>query len=174
MDEVPFGLGNRFLDDASYAPVLLERAELTLKRDVNRACVIAWSVGNENHVTAITLEAARRVKALDPSRPWCFPMQPRELLKELKKRPVAELGDLVNWHYPAVVADDPKTLREQYFSKYDRPYLSGEYAHAYGVDLGLLEWYWDEMMWDDPKYAGGAVWMFSDQGIWRKACDMTA
>ena len=174
MDEVPFGLGNRFLDDASYAPVLLERAELTLKRDVNRACVIAWSVGNENHVTAITLEAARRVKALDPSRPWCFPMQPRELLKELKKRPVAELGDLVNWHYPAVVADDPKTLREQYFSKYDRPYLSGEYAHAYGVDLGLLEWYWDEMMWDDPKYAGGAVWMFSDQGIRRKACDMTA
>ena len=174
LDEIPFGLGNRFLDDKSYGPILLERAALTLKRDINRPSVIAWSVGNENHITDITLAAARRVKELDPSRPWCFPMQPRELVKELKKRPVAELGDLVNWHYPAVVADDPKALKERHFSRYDRPYLSGEYAHAYGVDLGLLEWYWDEMMWDDPKYAGGAVWMFSDQGIRRRACDMTA
>ena len=172
MDEVPFGLGNRFLDDASYAPVLLERAELTLARDVNRACVIAWSVGNENHVTAITLEAARRVKALDPSRPWCFPMQPRECVKTLGERPQAELGDFINWHYPAICGE-PETLKTKYFSKFDRPYISGEYAHAYGLDFGLLEWYWREMMWDDPQYAGGAVWMFHDQGILRKASDMT-
>ena len=29
------------------------------------------------------------------------------------------------------------------------------------------------MMWNDPYYAGGAVWMFQDQGIRRKASDMT-
>jgi hypothetical protein len=29
-------------------------------------------------------------------------------------------------------------------------------------------------MWNDPSYAGGAVWMFHDQGILRKADDMSA
>lgn len=172
MDEIPFGLGNRFLDDVSYGPILLERTELTLARDVNRASVIAWSVGNENHVTPITLEAAKRTKALDPSRPWCFPMQPHELMKTLKTRPASVLGDLVNWHY-AAICGEPEQLKTKYFLKFDRPYLSGEYAHSYGLDFGLLEWYWSEMMWNDPYYAGGAVWMFQDQGIRRKASDMT-
>jgi beta-galactosidase len=172
MDEVPFGLGNRFLDDESYGPILKERVELTLARDINRACVIAWSVGNENHITPITLAAAKRVKELDPTRPWCFPMQPRELIKELNKRPVSELGDFANWHYPAICGE-PAELKEKYFPMFNRPYISGEYAHAYGLDFGLLEWYWSEMMWNDPSYAGGAVWMFHDQGILRKASDMT-
>ncbi|MBE6397525.1 MAG: hypothetical protein E7046_11035 [Lentisphaerae bacterium] len=173
MDEVPFGLGNRFLDDSSFGPILLERAELTLARDMNRACVIIWSVGNENHITPISLATAKKVRKLDSSRPWCFPMQPREFLKELEKRPVSELGDLVNWHYPAICGE-PDELKSKYFSRFDRPYLSGEYAHAYGLDFGLLEWYWSEMMWNDPSYAGGAVWMFNDQGIIRKVDDMTA
>lgn len=173
MDEVPFGLGNRFLDDSSYGPILLERAELTLARDINRASVIIWSVGNENHITPISLEAAKKVKGLDPSRPWCFPMQPRQLLRELEKRPASELGDLANWHYPAICGE-PEELKNRHFSRFGRPYLSGEYAHAYGLDFGLLEWYWSEMMWNDPYYAGGAVWMFSDQGIVRKVEDMTA
>ena len=172
MDEIPFGLGNRFLDDASYGPILKERVELTLARDINRACVIAWSVGNENHITPITLAAAKRVKELDQTRPWCFPMQPRELLKELQKRPASELGDLANWHYPAICGE-PEELKGKYFPAFGRPYISGEYAHAYGLDFGLLEWYWSEMMWSDPSYAGGAVWMFHDQGILRKASDMT-
>ena len=173
MDEIPFGLGNRFLDDPSYGDILLERAELTLARDINRACVIIWSVGNENHITPISLAAAKKVKELDPSRPWCFPMQPRELLKELGKRPASELGDLANWHYPAICGE-PEELKSRHFPRFGRPYLSGEYAHAYGLDFGLLEWYWREMMWNDPSYAGGAVWMFNDQGIIRKAGDMSA
>jgi beta-galactosidase len=99
-------------------------------------------------------------------------MQPREFVKTLSARPLHELGDILNWHYPAVCGDAAKI--KGYLRKFDRPYLSGEYAHAYGLDFGLLEWYWDDIMWNDPSYAGGAVWMFHDQGILRKADDMSA
>jgi beta-galactosidase len=132
MDEVPFGLGNRFLDDSSYGSILLERAELTLARDMNRPCVIIWSVGNENHITPISLATAKKVKAMDPSRPWCFPMQPREFQRELEKRPVSELGDVANWHYPAICGepDELMNVLEEFTSKVDIPVFYGlKYGH---------------------------------------------
>ncbi|MCQ2392010.1 MAG: hypothetical protein MJ240_11355 [Kiritimatiellae bacterium] len=170
-DEVPFGFGDKYLPDPACAPILCERARLTLARDFNRASVIMWSVGNENPVTDATRAAARVVKALDPSRPWNFPQQPHYFRDHLKNYPCSDVGDLVNWHYPNLIVPKEQLQRE-YFAKFDRPYLSGEYAHAYGLDFGMLEWYWDELMWNDPAYAGGAVWMFQDQGILRKASDM--
>ena len=172
MDEVPFGLGERFLDDPTYGPILVDRAERTLRRDANRACVVIWSVGNENPVTPLTRLAASRVKELDPSRPWCYPMQPSDLTNHLARGGVAaDFGDLVNWHYPRYELSD-EVLRA-FLDSFDRPYLSGEYAHAYGLDGGLFESYWDDFMWRDPSYAGGAVWMFQDQGILRSAKDIS-
>ena len=169
MDEVPFGFGDKFLTDASYGPLLIERAELTFRRDKNRPSVIVWSIGNENPVTDVTRPVLRRMKELDASRPCCFPMQPNELKQNLVKKPPSDLGDLVNWHYPLVCGTFEKLRRD--FASFDRPYVFGEYAHAYGTDFGYLEEYWQEL-WDDPAFAGGAVWMFQDQGILRKASDL--
>lgn len=170
MDEVPFGYGDGNLTNESYAPLLVERAELTLRRDRNRPSVVAWSVGNENPVTDVTRAAMRRVRELDPSRPCCFPMQPRECERNLAKRPPSDLGDLVNWHYPLICGSFEKLRAD--FATFDRPYVFGEYAHAYGTDFGYLEDYWAALR-DDPAFGGGAVWMFQDQGILRKAADLT-
>ena len=170
MDEVPFGYGDKNLTNETYAPLLVERSELTLRRDRNRPSVIAWSVGNENPVTDVTRAAMRRVRALDPSRPCCFPMQPNECVRNLAKRPPSDLGDLVNWHYP-LICGSFEELRAD-FATFDRPYVFGEYAHAYGTDFGYLEDYWTALR-DDPAFGGGAVWMFQDQGILRKAADLT-
>ena len=171
MDEVPFGLGDGFLEDASYGPILLERARLTLERDANRACVIAWSVGNENPVTEITVAASDLVREMDPSRPRCFPLQPNYFTKRYKEVGLKDCGDMVNWHYP-LVCGTPAELRKEWFSKFDRPVISGELAHANGLDNGALETYMD-MIRSEPAYVGGAVWMFHDQGILRKAGALT-
>jgi len=170
MDEVPFGYGDKHLTDDSYGPLLVERAELTLRRDKNRPSVVIWSIGNENPVTDIMRGAARRVRELDPSRPWCFPMQPNELVRNLAKNPPSDLGDLVNWHYP-LICGTFEDLRAR-FASFDRPYVFGEFAHAFGTDFGYFEDYWAELR-DDPAFAGGGVWMFQDQGILRKAADLT-
>ena len=167
MDEVPFGLGDRFLDDASYGPILLERARLTLERDAARTCVLIWSVGNENPVTDITRAAGRYVKEHDATRPWCFPMQPHYFAKWWKERGPTDGGDLLNCHYPQVISKFEK-LRPEWLDRFNRPFLSGEYAHAYGLDSGLLEEY-DRLMTSNS--VGGAVWMVQDQGILRKAGD---
>ena len=170
MDEVPFGLGDRFLENVSYGPVLLERARLTLERDINRTCVIVWSVGNENPVTDITRAAGRSVKEADTTRPWCFPMQPHYFSRWWKERGPTDGGDLLNCHYPRVFAKF-EDLKPVWLDVLDRPFLSGEYAHAYGLDSGLLEMY-DDVMSSASNYVGGAVWMFQDQGILRKASEV--
>ena len=171
MDEVPFGLGDRFLEDVSYGPILLERARLTVERDVNRACVIAWSVGNENPVTEITVAASDLVHELDQTRPRCFPFQPTYFTKRFREAGLKDCGDIVNWHYP-LICGTPAELRKKWFSKFDRPIVSGELAHANGLDNGALETYVD-MFRSEPAYVGGAVWMFHDQGILRKAKDLS-
>lgn len=172
MDEVPFGLGDRFLEDASYGPILFERARLTLERDRNRTCVIIWSIGNENPVTELTRATGHYVKAMDPKRPWCFPMQPHYFAKWWKERGPTDGGDLINCHYPQVISKFEK-FRTNWLDCFNRPFLSGEYAHAYGLDSGLLETY-DRLMSSATNYIGGAVWMFQDQGIYRKASDADA
>ena len=170
MDEVPFGGGKKLVEDASYGPCLLERARLTVERDVNRASVIAWSVGNEQKVTPITLAAEREVRRLDPTRPTCFPQQPNYFEKHVNEKGMAEQGDILNWHYPLVIASEEK-LAGEWFPKFDRPFVSGEFAHANGLDFGYLEDYL-RLMRRSPSYAGGAVWMFQDQGIMRNREDI--
>lgn len=170
INEIPFGFGDDFLMDDRCRPILEERVRLTLARDINRACVIIWNVGNENPVTEPTRAVARLVKALDSTRPWCFPMQPHYFVRRLETQGSLDVGDLVNWHYPILFGTYAE-LRSKWFEKFDRPYLFGEYAHAYGVESGLLERYWDSM-WRDGACAGGAIWTFQDQGVVRRAEDV--
>ena len=170
MDEIPFGHGNRFLSDASYGPILMECARLTLERDANRASVIAWSVGNENPITDITVAASDLVRSLDATRPRCFPMQPNYFMNRFAEKGLYEFGDLINWHYP-LICGTPDELRTKWFGKFDRPSLSGEFAHANGLDHGAIETYM-AMVRSIPSYIGGAVWMFHDQGLLRRADEL--
>jgi len=120
-------------------------------------------------VTDVTRAVGRSVKEADPSRPWCFPMQPHYFRKWWGERGQTDGGDLLNCHYPRVVADFDE-FKPKGLDRFNRPFLSGEYAHAYGLDSGLLETY-DDVMTSASNYIGGAVWMFQDQGIRRKSSE---
>ncbi|MFT3827874.1 MAG: glycoside hydrolase family 2 TIM barrel-domain containing protein [Chitinophagaceae bacterium] len=159
IDEVPFGYGDELLEDTSYLPLLIERAYATIARDKNRPSVIVWSVGNENPVTDIGLKAGRYVKTLDKTRPYCFPQTPSVFEKMAKSLP--DSLDLFAPHYPL----EPDLQR--YAGIIDRPMIVTEYAHALGLDFGRMEALY-EIMYANPKLAGGAVWEFFDQGILRK------
>ncbi|WP_163406905.1 glycoside hydrolase family 2 TIM barrel-domain containing protein [Flavobacterium ajazii] len=159
MDEVPFGYGDELLTDFSYLPILKQRAKSTIWRDKNHPSVIVWSVGNENPVTEIGLLTGRYVKKLDNTRPYCFPQTPTVIKNMMKAMP--DSLDVLDFHYPKV-----SELKE--FAKtVDRPLIAGEYAHALGLDFGTFEASY-EVMYQNPKLAGGAIWGFLDQGILRK------
>ena len=169
MDEVPFGFGDHLLYEAENEEVLCERVRLTLERDKNRASVIAWSIGNENPVTPISIVAGRLAGELDTTRPWTFPMIPGVFRKWIAGE--GELAQanrdiplIYDWHYP-----DAVTIPEVVASnKFDRPVIASEWGHAFGSETGDVEEIYDAMKgW--KEFHGGAIWMFQDQGIERKA-----
>lgn len=159
MDEVPYGYGDELLTDTSYLPFLLQRAASTIWRDKNHASVIIWSVGNENPVTPIGLITGKYVKTLDTTRPYCFPQTPTVFWNMFKAMP--DSVDMLDFHYPK--QDELRKLAKEL----DRPMVASEYCHALGLDFGNQEESY-EIMYENPKLAGGAVWEFFDQGILRK------
>ena len=172
MDEVPFGFGDHLLYEAENEEVLCERVQLTLARDKNRASVIVWSVGNENPVTPITIAAGRLAGRLDPTRPWTFPMIPGVFRKWISgENPLAaenqDIPLIYDWHYP-----NADTIAEVVVSnKFDRPVIASEWGHAFGSEEGDFESDYAAMKaWNE--FHGGAIWMFQDQGIERKAADV--
>jgi Beta-galactosidase/beta-glucuronidase len=164
MEEVPFGFGDNHLNDKTYLPILKERAKATVWRDKNHPSIIVWSVGNENPLTPMCVETGEYVKQLDPTRPHCFPQIGSYFRKTYETIPASV--DILSPHYTA-----PSALRE-YSTKFDRPMIVTEYAHALGLDFDRVEALW-EIMYANPKLAGGSVWHFFDQGILRKSTEKT-
>jgi len=160
MDEVPFGFGENHLNDPDYQETLLTRAGATIQRDRNHASVVIWSVGNENPNTPLTLATGQRVKQLDPSRPICFPQIGTYFPTSYHELP--DWVDLYAPHYPNLA-----TVRD-YATRLERPVIFTEYAHALGLAADQLQDEW-AVMQASPRLAGGAVWMFQDQGILRSA-----
>ncbi|HWA10567.1 MAG TPA: glycoside hydrolase family 2 TIM barrel-domain containing protein [Opitutaceae bacterium] len=156
--EVPFGFGDEHLTDPTYQDSLLTRARATVGRDKNRASIIAWSVGNENPNTPLTFATGREVKRLDPTRPICFPQVGSYFGRTYNELP--EFVDMYSPHYPVA-----STLRD-YAQRLKRPILVTEYAHALGLASDRIQEEWD-IMQKNERFAGGAVWMFQDQGILR-------
>ena len=85
-------------------------------------------------------------------------MQPNYFEKWWKERGPTDGGDLLNCHYPQVISKFEK-LKPEWLDRFNRPFLSGEYAQAYGLESWLIEEY-DRLM--TSNYVGGAVWMFQD------------
>jgi beta-galactosidase len=158
MCEVPFGFGDAHLTDPTYQDILLTRARATVTRDHNRPSIIVWSVGNENPITPIQLETGREVKRLDPTRPICFPTVGSYFARNYEKFP--EFVDIYAPHYPVA------SMLRDFAGKLTRPVIATEYAHALGLATDRIQDLW-AIMQSSPRLAGGAVWMFQDQGILR-------
>jgi len=158
MDEVAIGHGEKNLDKPEYRADILARVEPTITRDKNRASVLVWSIGNENPITDVELEAGRLAKQLDPTRPITYPKIGSYFAKNYERIPA--FVDIHAPHYPSNA-----TLKE-YAQKLKRPTILTEYAHALGLATDRMQDQW-EIIQSTPVLAGGSIWHFHDQGLLR-------
>jgi len=164
LDEVAFTHGRQHLTDPSYQDVLYTRARATVLRDKNHPCVLFWSLGNENPINELGVNAMRRVKELDPTRPTMFPTIGSYFAENWRR--MSELQDIYAAHYP-----NPRRAHE-HAETLKKPIIFTEYAHQRGLSRSgtAVQDLW-ELFYASPRIAGGAIWMFQDQGILRQADD---
>ncbi|MFT4177081.1 MAG: glycoside hydrolase family 2 TIM barrel-domain containing protein [Luteolibacter sp.] len=165
LNEVPFVHGRHHLKDKNYQDVLYTRARATVSRDKNHPCILFWSIGNENPVNRLSFNTGKLVKELDPTRPIMFPTVGSHFAQHYEKFP--EYADIYAPHYPA-----SRKVRE-YAETLTRPIIFTEYAHQRGLARAgtNVQDLW-EKFYQSPRIAGGAVWVFQDQGLLRRTDDM--
>lgn len=158
--EVPFGGNGIHLDDPSYQPDLLARADATVLRDRSHPSVIIWSIGNENPYTPLVGETVKRVKTLDPTRPVCLPEMNNYAVKVAETLP--DFVDIFAPHYPM------ENQLHDWARELKRPVMATEFCHALGNAFEGLRPLW-EVMWNNERLAGGCIWHWCDQGVYRDA-----
>ena len=151
-NEVTVGYGEALLFDEANAAGTLLRAYETVKRDINAPSILFWTIGNEDPLTPQHLDLARVVRGLDPTRPMAMPWRAESWMPE-------EFQILAPHYWQP--AEEETLARENLH----RPIVTTEYTHGYSEHgLGGLEARWKALI-RYPNGAGGAVWMWQDQGI---------
>lgn len=150
-EEVSLGGAAELMYDSSFSAEVLQRSYETVVRDINRPSVIYWSIGNEDALTTLHMVSVKLIKNLDTTRPVLLPWRAEGWLP-------TEV-DILAPHYWKPQEYD------QLASKSNRPIISTEYTHAFGVDgFGGLEARWKALT-KHPSGAGAAIWIWADQGI---------
>lgn len=137
--------------DERFKKDITDRAEALVKRDINRPCVVFWSLGNESGYGTNMLAAGELVKALDDTRLLHY-----ESTHKLDDTSDAVL-DVVSEMYTSP-EDMMKFLEKEGES---RPFILCEYCHAMGNGPGDLEDY-HNIFYSHERFCGGFVWEWSD------------
>ena len=142
-----------------YEYPIMDRVRQMVERDINRSCVIFWSMGNENGYSLAFEHALRWVKKRDPSRLTHY-----ESIHLLKGAPIPnqtrDVMDVFSIMYPRVQSIDAYLNNPLE----TRPYFMCEYVHAMGNGPAGLEAYWSRIF-REPRLLGGCVWEWCDHGI---------
>ncbi|MEZ5280138.1 MAG: glycoside hydrolase family 2 TIM barrel-domain containing protein [Acidimicrobiales bacterium] len=149
------GVWDRLAKDPTWENQFVHRVQRMVERDKNRACVIAWSLGNESGYGVNHDVAASWLRDRDPSRPIHYHPAGRRPSVDITAPMYPSLAEL------ASLADDPRD---------DRPVVMCEYAHSMGNSTGNLHEYW-ELIRSRPRLAGGFIWDWADQGLVHHTAD---
>lgn len=126
----------------------IERNEGNVKPLINHPSVIVWSLGNESGYGVNFEKAYDWVKACDKTRPAQYERGGYDSKTDI--------------HCPMYIGYEES---ESYCkSNGTKPYIQCEYAHAMGNSEGGFKEYWD-LIRKYPKYQGGYIWDFVDQGL---------
>ncbi len=140
--------------DERFKKAILDRSELLVTRDINRPCVVFWSLGNETGLGANIIEAAKLVKSLDDTRLLHY-----ESVHKLDDTSDSIFDVISRMYTPP---EEMPTFLENKEEK--RPFMLCEYCHAMGNGPGDLEDY-HEVFYSDDRFCGGFVWEWSDHGV---------
>lgn len=126
----------------------IERNEGNVKPLINHPSVIVWSLGNESGYGVNFEKAYDWVKACDSTRPAQYERGGYDSKTDI--------------HCPMYIGYEES---ENYCKgNGTKPYIQCEYAHAMGNSEGGFKEYWD-LIRKYPKYQGGYIWDFVDQGL---------
>jgi len=126
----------------------IERNEGNVVLLKNHPSIIVWSLGNEAGYGPNFEKAYDWVKAYDATRPCQF--------EQAGQNGKTDIFCPMYYDYNGC----------EKYSKGDnpRPLIQCEYAHAMGNSMGGFKEYWD-LIRKYPKYQGGYIWDFVDQGM---------
>ncbi len=143
------GYGDRRLaQDPLYKQTIVERNVNNVLVQKNHPSIIFWSLGNESGYGDNFEAAYDAVKALDQTRPVQY--------EQAGQKGKTDIFCPMYYDYNGC----------ERYSQGDnpRPLIQCEYAHAMGNSMGGFKEYWD-LIRKFPKYQGGFIWDFVDQGI---------
>lgn len=143
------GYGDRTLaKNKDFELAHMERQYGNVHSFKNHPSIIVWSLGNEAGYGPNFEKAYDWVKATDKTRPCQF--------EQAGQNGKTDIFCPMYYGYEGCEA----------YSKNDnpRPLIQCEYAHAMGNSMGGFKEYWD-MIRKYPKYQGGYIWDFVDQGM---------
>ena len=133
---------------ADFLKMHIERQEGNVITYKNHPSIIVWSLGNEAGYGENFEKAYDWVKAYDQTRPVQF--------EQARQDGKTDIFCPMYYGYEAcekyAQGDNP------------RPLIQCEYAHAMGNSMGGFKEYW-ELIRKYPKYQGGYIWDFVDQGL---------
>lgn len=132
-----------------FAKQILERNQHNVMAHFNHPSIITWSMGNETIFSDNFAAAYHWIKSVDQSRPVQY-----EQAKE---------GDCTDIFCPMYFSHESSERYSTDASK-KKPLIQCEYAHAMGNSGGGFKEYWD-LIRKYPRYQGGFIWDFADQGL---------
>jgi beta-galactosidase len=144
----PYNPEKTLTDKLEWQKAYLDRTIRMVERDKNHACIITWSLGNENGFGQNFVATYNWIKQRDPSRP----VQSEDVGKEPYTDIFCPMYDRIHEIEQYAEGDD------------SRPLILCEYAHAMGNSVGNLQDYWD-VIYAHKKLQGGFIWDWVDQGI---------
>jgi len=133
-----------------FAKQIMERNQHNVCNQWNHPSIIIWSLGNETKNSQNFTAAYQWIRQTDPSRPIQFEQAGKD-------------GDDSDIFCPMYYS--PKAS-EDYLNdnRYNRPLIQCEYNHTMGNSGGGLHEYWT-LIRKYPRYQGGFIWDFVDQGL---------
>ena len=131
-----------------FAKAHIERQEGNVLSFRNHPSIIVWSLGNEAGYGPNFEKAYDWVKATDTTRPCQFEQARQDGKTDIYCPMYADYNHCERYSQ----GDNP------------RPLIQCEYAHAMGNSMGGFKEYW-ELIRKYPKYQGGYIWDFVDQGM---------
>lgn len=140
--------------DERFRNAILDREKLLVTRDINRPCVIFWSLGNESGYGENFREGAKLIKDIDDTRLVHY-----ESTYTLDNTP-NDVLDIVSGMYwePKGMLGFLENAEEK------RPLLLCEYCHAMGNGPGDLEEY-HNIFFNNERMIGGLVWEWCDHAL---------
>ena len=140
--------------DEKFKTAIVDRSKMMVARDVNRPCVVFWSLGNEGGYGTNLKAAAEYIKSFDDTRLVHY-----ESTHHLDDTSNAVL-DMVSQMYTA-----PEHMMKFLENEEEtRPFILCEYCHAMGNGPGDLEDYHNTFH-SHERFCGGFVWEWCDHGL---------